>query len=117
MQAITLSTKHYASLAAIMLLAPVVLLSLKSNDIELTADEQVYIAAFVKYGNYVLGIALLSGLFWGFSAFVNKNSFMNSTSTRLSALCIIMIFIGMYAIVKNTTVQQIISSIHLPWKK
>jgi len=42
-----------------MLLAPVVVLALKSNDIELSAEEKPYITAFIHFGNYILGSALL----------------------------------------------------------
>jgi hypothetical protein len=58
MQAINLTNKHYASLAAIMLLAPLVPLSLKANEIELTPEDQKYIHEYIQYGNYILSIAV-----------------------------------------------------------
>jgi uncharacterized membrane protein YwzB len=114
---VNLTTKHYASLAAIMLLAPLVPLSLKSNDIELSIEEEKYIADHIQFGNYILSVAIGAGALWSLNAFVTKNAIMNSISTRLSVLCLVMIFVGIYTIIKNTTVQQLTSSLHIPWKK
>jgi len=58
MIAVNLTTKHYIALAAIMLLAPLVPLSLKSNEIEMTAEEEKYVADHIQFGNYILCVAI-----------------------------------------------------------
>ncbi len=53
-----LSMQQYISLAAIMLLAPVIPTAVRNNEIALSAEESAFVASYIHYGNYILAILI-----------------------------------------------------------
>ena len=53
-----LSMQQYISLAAIMLLAPVIPTAVRNNEIALSTEEAAFVASYIHYGNYILAILI-----------------------------------------------------------
>lgn len=50
-----LTNSQYVSLAAIMLLAPIIPLAIRTNDIALTDEEKMFVDGWIFYGKRILG--------------------------------------------------------------
>ncbi len=101
-----LSMQQQLSLAAIMLLAPVIPASIRNNEINLSPEENEFVTWYIRYGYYVLWVLWVSALFRLIDTFIKTHSVLNIISQGASIIAIIMIFIGMYAIIHNTSLIQ-----------
>lgn len=98
------TTKHYASLAAIMLLAPIVPFALKNNDFELSEEDTHFITWYIHYGWYIIAATLLAGILTLINTFFYSNHILWITTQWLLIVAIIMIFFGIFTIVHNTPI-------------
>ena len=55
-----ITTKHYLSLVAIMLLAPLVPFAIRSNELELTAEDYTFVRGYIRYGRYIVWICVIA---------------------------------------------------------
>ncbi|MEI7478171.1 MAG: hypothetical protein WCJ81_06925 [bacterium] len=55
-----ITTKHYLSLVAIMLLAPLVPFAIRSNELELTAEENTFVNGYIRYGWYIVWLCVIA---------------------------------------------------------
>lgn len=101
-----LSMQQQLSLAAIMLLAPVIPASIRNNEITLSPEENEFVTWYIRYGYYVLWALWVSALFRLIDTFIKTHTLLNIISQGASIIAIIMIFIGMYAIIHNTSLIQ-----------
>jgi|GEM_PF-6192197 len=95
--------KHLASLAAIMLLAPAVAYMMNEKDISITADEEIYVRSYIRYGYYILMTLGLAMLVRASYSFFFPYAVLYRINYTLLGSVILMIVIGVFSIINNKT--------------